>query len=84
MVGRCSEKNDKRHIQTQNPIPSIFLMAFLGVYVFTGFGAESFGFEETSSTYYGETNLADGWIFSDCIRGFLVYVEIVQTIFQRG
>ena len=39
-------------------------MAFLGVYVFAGFGAESFGFEETASTYYGETNLADGWIYA--------------------
>ena len=46
---------------------SIFLMAFLGVYVFTGFGAESFGFEETASTYYGETNLADGWIYASNI-----------------
>ena len=46
---------------------SIFLMVFLGVYVFTGFGAESFGFEETSSTYYGETNLADGWIYASNI-----------------
>ncbi len=42
-------------------------MAFLGVYVFTGFGAESFGFEETASTYYGETNLADGWIYASNI-----------------
>ena len=42
-------------------------MVFLGVYVFTGFGAESFGFEETSSTYYGETNLADGWIYASNI-----------------
>ena len=42
-------------------------MAFLGVYVFTGFGAESFGFEETSSTYYVETNLADGWIYASNI-----------------
>lgn len=43
---------------------SIFLMAFLGVYVFVGFGAESFGFEETAEQYYGETNLADGWIYT--------------------
>ncbi|MBR0270857.1 MAG: FtsX-like permease family protein [Methanobrevibacter sp.] len=43
---------------------SIFLMAFLGVYVFVGFGAESFGFEETANQYYGETNLADGWIYT--------------------
>ncbi len=39
-------------------------MAFLGVYVFVGFGAESFGFEETADAYYGETNLADGWIYT--------------------
>ena len=47
-------------------------MAFLGVYVFTGFGAESFGFEETASTYYGETNLADGWIYASNIDGDFV------------
>lgn len=46
---------------------SIFLMAFLGVYVFVGFGAESFGLEETANVYYGETNLADGWIYSESI-----------------
>ena len=46
---------------------SIFLMAFLGVYVFVGFGAESFGLEETANVYYNETNLADGWIYSDNI-----------------
>ena len=39
-------------------------MAFLGVYVFVGFGAESFGFEQTADTYYTETNLADGWIYT--------------------
>ena len=39
-------------------------MAFLGIYVFTGFGAESFGFEQTSGQYYNETNLADGWIYT--------------------
>ena len=33
---------------------SIFLMAFLGVYVFVGFGAESFGLEETANVYYNE------------------------------
>lgn len=43
---------------------SIFLMAFLGIYVFAGFGAESFGFEQTAGQYYNETNLADGWIYT--------------------
>ena len=44
---------------------SIFLMAFLGVYVFTGICAESAGIEAVSSDYYNETNLADGWIYGD-------------------
>ena len=39
-------------------------MAFLGIYVFAGFGAESFGFEQTADQYYTETNLADGWIYT--------------------
>ena len=46
---------------------SIFLMAFLGVYVFVGFGAESFGLEKTADVYYDENNLADGWIYADSI-----------------
>ena len=46
---------------------SIFFLAFLGVYVFVGFGAESFGLEKTADIYYDETNLADGWIYSDSI-----------------
>ncbi len=46
---------------------SIFLMAFLGVYVFVGFGAESFGFEQTAGQYYNETNLADGWIYTSSL-----------------
>ncbi len=59
---------------------SIFLMAFLGVYVFAGFGAESFGFEETASTYYGETNLADGWIYaSDLDNDFVDKVNALSS-----
>ncbi|MBO5152092.1 MAG: FtsX-like permease family protein [Methanobrevibacter sp.] len=59
---------------------SIFLMAFLGVYVFAGFGAESFGFEETASTYYGETNLADGWIYaSDLDDDFVDKVNALSS-----
>ena len=43
---------------------SIFLMAFLGVFVFAGVGGESVGLEVNVDKYYGETNLADGWIYS--------------------
>jgi len=48
---------------------SIFLMAFLGIYVFVGFGAESFGFVETAGEYYNETNFADGWIYASNLNG---------------
>ena len=43
---------------------SIFLMAFLGVFVFAGVGGESVGLEVNVNKYYEETNLADGWIYS--------------------
>lgn len=42
---------------------SIFLMAFLGVFAFTGIGGEVVGLEDVSSHYYEDTNLADGWIY---------------------
>ena len=43
---------------------SIFLMAFLGVFVFTGISGEYIGLEVNSNNFYEETNLADGWIYS--------------------
>ena len=43
---------------------SIFLMAFLGVFVFAGVGGESVGLEVNSENFYNDTNLADGWIYS--------------------
>ena len=43
---------------------SIFIMAFLGVFVFTGISGEYIGLEVDSSNFYEETNLADGWIYS--------------------
>ncbi|WP_298502204.1 ABC transporter permease [uncultured Methanobrevibacter sp.] len=43
---------------------SIFLMAFLGVFVFAGVGGESVGLEVNIDKYYEDTNLADGWIYS--------------------
>ena len=43
---------------------SIFLMAFLGVFVFAGVGGESVGLEVNSNNFYHDTNLADGWIYS--------------------
>ena len=43
---------------------SIFLMAFLGVFVFVGISAESAGLETNLADFYEETNFADGWIYS--------------------
>ena len=43
---------------------SIFLIAFLGVFVFAGVGGESVGLEVSVNDYYDATNLADGWIYS--------------------
>lgn len=40
-------------------------MAFIGVFVFTGMVSESSGFETSINDYYEETNLADGWIYSN-------------------
>lgn len=44
---------------------SILLMAFLGVYIFTGVGGEWAGVENFRAKYYSETNLADGWIYGE-------------------
>ncbi len=44
---------------------SILLMAFLGVYIFTGIGGEWAGVENYREKYYEETNLADGWIWGE-------------------
>ena len=38
---------------------SIFLMAFLGVFVFAGVGGESVGLEVNSNQFYEDTNLAE-------------------------
>ena len=54
---------------------SIFLMAFIGVLVFTGMYMDNTNFETTLDDYYQETNLADGWIYSD----YLVDEFVEQT-----
>ena len=52
---------------------SIFLMAFLGVYVFAGVGGESVGLEVNVNDFYEESNLADGWIYSNYINDMFLY-----------
>ena len=44
---------------------SIFLMALIGVFAFTGISGEVVGMVEVSSSYYDDTNLADGWIYGE-------------------
>ena len=44
---------------------SIFLMALIGVFAFTGISGEAVGIADVSSKYYEDTNLADGWIYGD-------------------
>lgn len=41
---------------------SIFLMAFLGLFVFVGLDAEGNGNERSGYSFYEETNLADLWV----------------------
>ncbi|MBQ7928822.1 MAG: FtsX-like permease family protein [Methanobrevibacter sp.] len=52
---------------------SIFLMAFLGVFVFSGVGGESVGLEVNVNQFYDDTNLADGWIYSPDINDLFLY-----------
>ncbi len=52
---------------------SIFLMAFLGVFVFAGVGGESVGLEVNVNNFYEDTNLADGWIYSYGINEIFLY-----------
>ena len=52
---------------------SIFLMAFLGFFVFAGFGGESVGLEVNSQNFYEDTNLADGWIYSAYLTDEFLY-----------
>jgi len=52
---------DMKHHKIQ--FISIFLMAFLGVFVYAGIGGEWYGLQQTSNNFYRDTNLADVWIY---------------------
>lgn len=49
-------------IQNKTQFISIFLMSFLGMWIFVGMDSEASGAMETSSEYYRECNLADLWL----------------------
>ena len=62
---------------------SIFLMAFLGVFVFAGVGGESVGLEVNVNQFYEDTNLADGWIYSTYLNEvFLSQVDALGATTQ--
>jgi putative ABC transport system permease protein len=62
MLKRKMFRDIKQH-KTQ--FISIFLMAFLGVYFFSGIGGEWIGLQNTVNDYYEDTNLADAWIYGE-------------------
>lgn len=43
---------------------AIFMMAFLGIFAYTGICSEYYGLEQTSDSFYADTNLADGWVYN--------------------
>ncbi|AMD17986.1 cell division protein FtsX [Methanobrevibacter sp. YE315] len=71
---------------------AIFMMAFLGIFAFTGICSEYYGLEQTSDSFYDETNLADGWIYDidfddadlDEIRNITTEAERVFVVQSVG
>ena len=62
---------------------SIFLMAFIAVFVFTGMYVETHSFETSIDNYYEETNLADGWIYSHyLVDEFLYQTDVLGPTTQ--
>lgn len=53
---------------------SIFIMAFLGVFIYAGIGAEWMGLRNTSSRFYKQTNFANVWLYG---MGFTAQDESV-------
>lgn len=42
---------------------AIFLMAFIGIFAYSGIYGEYYGLVQTSDAFYTDTNLADGWVY---------------------
>ncbi|HKM21558.1 MAG TPA: FtsX-like permease family protein [Lachnospiraceae bacterium] len=59
-------------IQNKTQFVSIFLMAFLGMFIFVSLDAESNGARQVIERYYEKTNLADFWVLGN---GFSVEEE---------
>ena len=70
---------------------AIFLMAFIGIFAYSGIYSEYYGLVQTSDEFYADTNMADGWIENtdfddsslDKINGFSTQSDrqmVVQSI----
>jgi putative ABC transport system permease protein len=44
---------------------SIFLMSFLGIFIYTGIGSEWNGLQQTANRFYEETKFADAWVYGN-------------------
>ena len=73
--------------QNRTQFLSIFLMAFLGLFVFAGIDAESNGIGLSTDAYYEETKLADNWVvgagFSKDEVKALEKIEQIESVDRR-
>ena len=58
---------------------SIFFMVFISVFVFTGMYVETTSYETTINDYYEQTNMADGWIYSNYLID-----EFLRQVYYLG
>lgn len=65
MSGTLRQKMFQDMKQNKWQFISVMIMAFLGVFIFTGIGGEWAGVESCRKGYYVQTNLADGWIWGE-------------------
>ncbi len=67
---------------------AIFLMAFIGIFAYSGIYSEYYGLVQTSDEFYADTNMADGWIdntdFDDSsvqkINGFATQIDRQKVV----
>lgn len=74
--------------QNRTQFLSIFLMAFLGLFVFAGIDAESNGILLSTADYYEQTHLADNWVvgagFSTEEQKAIEKLEQVTSVDRRA
>lgn len=61
---------------------AIFLMTFLGMFIYSGFNSEWNGMKESANAYYEETNMADAWMMTNSIRD--TDLKDFQTTFPQS